>query len=325
MQNITIWLEHNFDVVSQKNGQELTICCPFCTNDTSYHLSVSTVKNVWQCWKCGRSGNHVKLVMCYENISYHEAKKKIRNPRVAGDYDREKIKGIWMDEVVNEDFAYKPHHGMPDWFTPLLPPKGGKEVFPILHFAKRRLENNRVAANVIIREYNFGLLLKKNVTKDNKKFLGRLIIPIEDSYFQARLVKGKHSAKYLNPDIPLEHRVFNAKALDAYYHINIAEGVFDALAIGSNAISVLGSKINAHQARRIVNSDVTHITLCPDSGYHFTVGTVNAADYFKSKGIEVDIRLYKREDPAECDEFDTEHYNFKYKVLAKLGGNRVIE
>jgi len=325
------WLYHNYDVVPQRDGTELTICCPFCQDD-SYHLSVSMLKPVWQCWRCHRTGKHVKLVMCAENISYTKALKLLKNPKTVKDFD--KMKKIWFDEVagytpeIHEQtknvLISKPSKpfDMPDWFTPLLPIS--KEGIPTLQYLRKRLEmnsfGNRMFTDTLILKYHFGYLKKKDITEQNKKFYGRLLMPIETGYFQARTVNKKHPAKYLNPDLPVADRVFNYMALLEHEWINIAEGVFDAIAIGDNTIGVLGSSISVEQARRIVKSGVKHITLCPDAGYQFSVGTVKAANHFESYGIDVDIRHYERADPAECNEFDTHAYDFKYKLLARLGG-----
>ena len=67
------------DYVSlKKRGQNLWACCPF-HNEKSPSFSVSTVKQIYKCFGCGKAGDPIQFVMDIEGIGFQEAIKHLAN------------------------------------------------------------------------------------------------------------------------------------------------------------------------------------------------------------------------------------------------------
>ena len=71
------------DVISNyvsltSRGKNYFGVCPF-HDDTNPSMSVSKEKQIYTCFSCGASGNVIKFIMDYENISFPEALKKCAN------------------------------------------------------------------------------------------------------------------------------------------------------------------------------------------------------------------------------------------------------
>src|SRR5690554_7455872 len=62
------------DYVSlKKRGQNLWACCPF-HNEKSPSFSVSTVKQIYKCFGCGKAGDPIQFVMDIEGIGFQDRK-----------------------------------------------------------------------------------------------------------------------------------------------------------------------------------------------------------------------------------------------------------
>ena len=74
------------DIVSNyiplvQKGKNFFGVCPF-HDDHSPSMSVSREKQVYTCFSCGATGNVFNFVMDYENISFIEAVKLLRQKQV---------------------------------------------------------------------------------------------------------------------------------------------------------------------------------------------------------------------------------------------------
>ena len=304
--DISHWLHTNFDVHTNNRGV-MSFDCPFCDDD-GHHMTVSSTKNVYNCWKCEASGRYIDLVMKVESCSLIEAHKYIKEPPV-------RVANIHKPLFVPRIKIVKPQKekiDMPNWFRPLSSTKSIK-MMPILQYTKKRGMSNEQ-----IKKYNFGWC--DSDKDEHYKFRNRLVMPVENGYFQARTIKKNIKPKYLNPSIDIGNSLFNAQALLHYEEIEICEGIFSAIAIGNNAIATLGISIRESQAMRIVKSDVKKVTLSPDAGVAMKKNTINAADFFSGRGLKVEIRDYKDGDPDSSDDYEVKSYDFKYKLNAKIRG-----
>jgi DNA primase len=63
------------DFVSlKKRGANMIACCPF-HNEKTPSFSVSSTKQIYKCFGCGKGGDAVRFLMDLEGLSYPEALK----------------------------------------------------------------------------------------------------------------------------------------------------------------------------------------------------------------------------------------------------------
>ena len=61
-------------VTLKKDGANLVACCPFPGHDEKTpSFKVSTSKNIYKCFGCGKAGDSVRFVMDIEGLGYGEA------------------------------------------------------------------------------------------------------------------------------------------------------------------------------------------------------------------------------------------------------------
>jgi DNA primase len=308
MNNYSIddWLHANFDVRPVSSSDELTICCPFCSNDTKYHMYVSTVKPVAYCHKCGWAGGYIKLIQEHTGTeSYAEAFRQLTKPTVnINDYQtvvqqlrQRKLEPIKLTE-------------MPEWYVPFIP-DSMLQVKPNVPNAKLALRYalKRLSIDEIV---HYGIGYCDDV---NHQLALRLIIPIERGYYQARAINTHSRQKYINPTFEIEDRLFNAQALTQYKHIFITEGAISAIAVGMDAVATLGANgATALQRKRLVRSKVERFTIIvePEAVAHRKA--IELADYLAGYGKRITLRLYRSGDPADEGIFVDKPYSMAMKL-----------
>jgi DNA primase len=125
--------------------------------------------------------------------------------------------------------------------------------------------------------------------------LGRIIIPVDEAYWQARTVFSI-GTKYINPSTAKQDSLFNADAL-RLHKVRIAEGAFSAMSLGKNAIAILGKKPTRQQLDRLrlASTQVYHVHLDADA----TDLAYVLAEQLHRAGKNVTVMEYKKGDPAD--------------------------
>ena len=139
------------DVISNyvsltSRGKNYFGVCPF-HDDTNPSMSVSKEKQIYTCFSCGASGNVIKFIMDYENISFPEALKKCAN-----------MANIHIDindraPILNHKELYEIYDLSCKFYQNNLNSKLG-------HSAKEYLYNRGIT-DEIIKEFSIGYSLKK--------------------------------------------------------------------------------------------------------------------------------------------------------------------
>lgn len=306
--NIYPWLEQRLGPVHIKTHGIMFVNCPFC-GDANHHLSVSTTKQVWNCFRCNTSGTYHTLIQRVDGVSFGQAFDILRNPsKLDNSSIAERVAEIIDDKIGANKEDINPVTEMPDWYCPFI---GSSNVIArnaivngIFKYATKRVGVD----GVIVMQLGF-------CDDPDQRYFTRLIIPIEDGYFQARDITGFKRNKYLNPDMEIEHRLYNPTALEIFEEIYITEGAFDAYKLGPNAVATLGSGIKMEQAERIA-SKVNKVIFTPDADKKYAKSSTDAMDYFYEHGIEVDIALYEQGDPDEGGEYVQVEYDLHHKVYS---------
>lgn len=241
----------------KRRGDELVGTCPIHAN-ADYEkdsFAANTVKNIWQCFSCGASGNVLDFVMAMEDVSVREAALKLQEwfhidttpeqPKQAREGER--------SEPTPDKGTEEPEH------TPVNPP---------LDFTLKSLDPEH--------EY----LTERGLTADtistfglgycNRGLLkGRIAIPIHNTDGQLVAYAGRWPGqppegepKYkLPPNFTKQVEVFNlhrVKLPEPVPALILVEGFFDVFSLWqagfSNAVATMGTVLSDTQRKLIVDT-----------------------------------------------------------------------
>lgn len=258
MYDIASFIDRHFQGDYQEYGSpisDLRVNCPFCeTNygspDDQYKLHISLHLEVCHCFRCDYKASWVKLVMDLCQVTY---------PKAVG-LLYVKPKPVDIDKAVADvygDKAYTQKVRQPR--TSLIFPK---DYVPILEFG----DPNPYKA----------YLRKRGFTKAHMTYyrLGvapstaphRVYIPVEGTYYQARAIYPFVEPKYMTPVEDSIDLLFNPVALQIYDEVVITEGCLSAMAVGKNAIALLGANPTQAKIDRLIASRVRHFIITVEEG-----------------------------------------------------------
>lgn len=298
MREIEDFLRRNFDeVIIYKSGTDLRVNCPFCATNTGsedlgQRLYVSQVKETCHCFRCEYSNSWIGLIMDVTGMDYVHALGEVYsapNPVRLDDLR----KALRSRKDFHVEFATLPHD-----FRLL----SGPERSPL-----------QVAAKNYLRKRGFGMDYWHKYNLGVAESLGyRVIIPIEDGYWQARAIFKFLQPKYVNPGTESRNVLFNADALISYDEVVICEGAFSSMAVGDNSIALIGKTATDGKVQRLRKSKVRHfiITIEPGAGR----AMVTLADALKGYGKAVTVWQYEDGDPADSTKFTEKSYDLRTKL-----------
>lgn len=302
---ITNWVYANFEQVKPA-ANDLMVCCPFCAHDTKFHMGIRLDKPMVNCFKCGWSGSWWSLIkeVCGTE-SWAEAYHQLHQPAGIRDFETvvARLRERKADRKVLSD--------MPEWYEAFA---GMSTKYIVAEFPQQ--------AKLVLK-YAYKRLSWENIVKHsigwcanvNHPCALRMVIPIERGYYQARAINGHTARKYLNPDFPIEDRLFNYQALEQHSHVYICEGAISAIAVGDNAVATLGANgATLGQRKRLVRSKVDKFTLVVEPEQVAIDKAVALGTFLQDYGKDVWIRQYKEGDPADSELFE----EFSFGVAFRL-------
>src|SRR3990167_6768256 len=193
MLSIESFVHNNFDRISNYGSPitDFRVNCLFCEDnygksDTKQKLYISLNKHVVHCFRCGYKKNWIGFVMDVLSCNYYQALGELYalpNPKNTRQIFRDLQLPIGKPEEV-----YNIH------IVPLRASDGCSYLS-----AGRKYARNRGLTEVQWDLYKLGV---------STDLPYRLIIPVEDDYYQARAFYGWQEPKYLNPKIPSENCIF---------------------------------------------------------------------------------------------------------------------
>lgn len=319
----------------EKKGKTHWACCPFHFEKTP-SFAVNDVEQYYHCFGCGESGDVIKFVEKYENLSFFEAIKFLAQnagmslPEMAQNDDLEKLR--------QKEKVLKTLNLAKEYYVACLSENAHS---PASQYLEKRGLSGEVAAYFSI---GFsptwqGLikhLEEKGITKSLMKqagliefndqnnaydvFATRLIFPIQNSFgdtiaFTARsLDDSSKFAKYRNSTqtnvfdksrtIYNIHTIKNLKKEQNIDYITICEGTIDVIAMFKagfkNTVACLGTAFTAHHATELKRFS-NKIILCLDGDTAGQNATYKAIDILSQAGMEV--RVVRLKDNLDPDEF----------------------
>jgi len=276
---------------------DMSVNCPFC-GDTKGHLKISLEKQVCHCFRCDYKASWVKLVMDVTKFTYYQAMNELYyKPKLS---DEESVIGK-LHHKTNVLDTSGVVSKLPNDFELLI-----RNHKPIARILRGYIEE-RGFSSYHIRKYNLGM---------SDAYPLRVIIPIEEGYWQGRGIFPWIQPKYINPKANSRGIIFNAKALEIFDEIVVCEGAFSAMAVGSNAIALVGKEVTKEKQSRILNSSVKRIIIALEEGAYGSMQILMDKAVAMSK--EVIVWKYNTGDPADSVDFEVLEYNLKTKVALRL-------
>lgn len=325
-------------------GKNLFGVCPF-HDDHSPSMCVSKDKQIYTCFSCGATGNVIKFIEDYENVSFMEALKILADQAgIPLSTEPTKKKGSEKNASLYEiyDLSSKFYHNNIN--TAL-----GKQAKEYLK--KRDIDE------AIIKEFEIGLALKKHdmltglltnkkfdmnllmksglITKNEHGYLdsyyNRIMFPLWDITgkvvgFSGRIYNGEQDApKYINSR---ESEIFKKGELLYNYHrakdearkenkVIIMEGFMDvirAYTIGlKNVIAMMGTAVTKEQAL-LIKRMARDIILCFDGDSAGEKATLSCSEELLKIGVTP--KIIHLEENLDPDEY-IQKYG-KEKFLRKL-------
>lgn len=316
------WLETELGPVKPNSSNtEYIVNCPLClyngkSADTKGHLYVSSVKPVYNCFRCGSTGTYLDLILQTTGAeSYAEAGQYLTQPRTRLDTYESIVERLERKQTVEE--LPPPNPDLPQWFRPLA---------SLLDNPDELSHRKKMLASYAMKRMSYKNIIRHRPgysspdADDIYQFC--ILLPVEGSYFQARSIFPRPKQKYLNPTESIGDRLFNHQALERYKIIYIAEGIFSALAIGRSAIATLGNKATNDQKKRLGASPCETFIICYDSDAVDGAGQLDLAEYLSARGKRVILRQYADGDPDDGGFFTEVDYTLKYRVNVRLNGEK---
>ena len=298
-----------------KQGKNFKACCPFHGEKTPSFI-VSPDKQIFKCFGCDKSGNALKFLELYKNISSLEALKLLAqkanidisaylNSHKNNHKNQEEIKIIDVLSDANKFFQYQ------------LLTSNNLELKNFLN--KRNLDRKIIKdfeigyapKNISIFQYlkdrkhndyeiNSSSLISQNIPEANF-FNDRLTFPIKDKDgnvvgFSARIMNSNDSnnVKYLNS---YETTVFKKnEILFNYYNckeiinktreVYIVEGQFDAIALHKinfkNVVATMGTTLSIKHLNLLKNLKLNLFFDNDEAGKKATLKNLKSILYFKN-------------------------------------------
>lgn len=277
---------------------DMSVDCPFC-GDKKGHLTISLFKQTCHCYRCDYKASWVRLVMDVTQMPYYNAMNELYyKPKLS---DGESILGKLHNETNVLDMNGTAA-SLPRDFELLV-----GNANPLAGAIRGYIEK-RGFSEYHIRKYNLGM---------STIYPLRVIMPIEDGYWQGRAIFDWLQPRYINPKSTARSVLFNGKALEMYDEIVVCEGVFSAMAVGSNAIALIGKEMTKEKQYRILNSNnVRKIIVALERG------AFDSMQIFMDKAVaigkEVVVWKYNTGDPADSVDFEVLQYNLRTRVTLTL-------
>ena len=313
MRSVDGFLYRHFDDVKHYNGADLRVNCPFCVDrygseDTQYKLYVSDVKETCHCFRCDYAATWTRLVMDVTGCDYIRAVGElyiVPKPllysipsKLANLASKEFTPAQGVSGQASDIEALQPVSRLPVGATALHGNKLAK-----LHIAKKYMKKRGFGPKYWKR-YNIGYMD------------GRIIIPIEGDYWQGRAIFARTVPRFMSPAIPSVALLFNYHVLAKYPEIVVTEGAFSAMAVGDNAVGLVGKNPTREKIERLKQSHAKKFIITLERNAY---SMLKLADELVAYGRDVEVWEYDGDDdPADWGVPTRSVYDFKKKVVFLL-------
>lgn len=219
-------IKEQYSYIASRDS-ELRIHCPFCEkrvgkDDTKYHMYINVSKNLFWCFRCEAKGAASRLVQGLNYAFDLQSALQSKTPR----FQETSLKDIEQlpDNIIALDDLDDDH--------------------PAHVYLRSRISP--------FQYMQYEIYYCDNYVRNNKEYGPRLIFPVfqEGQYlgFQARSIVDTEELRYVGAyNFDKRRALFNWINAKSSSRLILAEGIFDALAIGSDAVAVFGKHLSVLQ------------------------------------------------------------------------------
>jgi len=256
---------------SHSSRGEYLFHCPYCEHHNP-KMSVNIEKNVYKCWVCDARGMDIwRVIRRFGDV---QDKRKWRTITNCIDASEQSIYDLLFGTTDTEEIEQL---SLPEEFVSLV----NRNLPPSAAPALRYLRSRGITRQDIV-QWKMGFCSRG-------EFEGRIIFPSfsasgEVNYYVARSYTGDWM-KYKNPSTSKDI-VFNEIFVDWREKVFLVEGIFDAVATGTNSVPILGSTLSEHSnlfRKLIENDSAVYLALDNDAEKK----TMKIASSLSRHGIEV--------------------------------------
>ncbi len=317
----------------KKRGANYLGLCPF-HNEKSPSFTVSSSKEIYKCFGCGRSGNAISFIMEHEKYSYVEALKWLAakyNVEIEEEYrnpeqrqQQQLADSLFILNKFGQEFfsnaLFETEEGRTAGLGYLKERDFREETIRKFQLGYCPEDGMAFSKAAISAQYNPDILQKSglSVIRDNKTFdnyRGRIIFPIHNQSgkvlgFGARLIrKNDRAPKYINTpenEIYLKSKLlygmyFARQAIDKLNECLLVEGYTDVISLHQagieNVVASGGTSLTIDQLR-LVRKYTNNLTIVYDGDSAGIKAASRGLDLALEEGLNVKLVIIPdNEDP----------------------------
>jgi len=294
---------YNPNIIGQRllsNGQ-YQCDCPFCGKKEHFYFSSTT--GLWDCKKCGETGNYFAYVKRLKIFVKEERKKKKITSKL--DETLKVDNRLEIKEEAEEVFSFDviPTIELPNEFKKLK--CNSKNKFYNYIYNRRYSKEQIKELNLYYCDtpgYFWNrLIIPVYIRKELKGYLGRWI-PIKG--INDKKVKRKYRNSY---GTDFSKMLWNYDKINNRFPVIICEGVLSAKRIGFNSVASFGKKLSKFQIWLLEQKKVKEVVVLFDSGAEKEIAKISDLLISETK-IKVRTYLLDEGDPDDLNNSDGKLY-----------------
>lgn len=317
----------------KKRGNSYLGLCPF-HNEKTPSFTVSSTKEIYKCFGCGKSGNAVSFLMEHEKYSYVDALKFLAakyNVTVEETYSspevvqqRQTADSILIINSFAQQFftqqLFETEEGKAVALTYLKERGFREEIIQKFQLGYSPQQRDAFAGEAIKKQFNPELLTKTGIVVERNgelvdNYRERIIFPIHNSTgkvigFGARVIGKKENApKYINTpenEVYIKSKIlygtyFARQAIDKNDECLLVEGYTDVVALHQagieNVVASGGTSLTPDQLR-LIKKYSNNLTILYDGDAAGVKAAMRGLDLALEEGLNVHLVLIPdNEDP----------------------------
>jgi DNA primase len=317
----------------KKRGANYLGLCPF-HNEKSPSFTVSSTKEIYKCFGCGRSGNTVSFLMEHEKMSYADALRFLAakyNVEVEESYaspevvqQRQTADSLFIINTFAQKFftqqLFETEEGTSVALTYLKERGFREDIIQKFQLGYSPQQKDAFAQEAIQQQYNAELLAKTGLVVERygelvDNYRERIIFPIHNNTgkvmgFGARIIGKKENApKYINTpenEIYVKSKLlygtyFARQAIDKADECLLVEGYTDVVSLHQagieNVVASGGTSLTPDQLR-LIRKYTNNLTILYDGDAAGVKAAMRGLDLALEEGLNVQLVLIPdNEDP----------------------------